>query len=70
MSSHKHKEHLQKIKDAVVNSKELSEEQKSETIKRIEEWMVEDKAFGILLEELLEMSEYFETLFAELGLTK
>jgi len=70
MSSHKNKEHLQKIKDAVVNSKELSEEQKSETIKRIEEWMVEDKAFGILLEELLEMSEYFETLFAELGLTK
>jgi len=70
MSSHKHKEHLQKIKDAVVNSKELNEKQKSDTIKRIEEWMVEDKAFGILLEELLEISEYFETLFAELGLTK
>jgi hypothetical protein len=70
MSSHKHKEHLEKIKDAVIHSKELSQEQKSDTIKRIEEWVVEDKAFGTLLEELLEMSEYFETLFAELGLTK
>ncbi|MEO1937472.1 MAG: hypothetical protein ABGW85_02440 [Sulfurimonas sp.] len=70
MSAHKHKEHLERIKDAVVNSKELSEEQKSETIKRIEEWVTEDKAFGTLLEELLELSEYFEVLFAELGLSK
>jgi hypothetical protein len=70
MSSHKNKEHLEKIKDAVLNAKELSPEQKSDTIKRIEEWVVEDKAFGTLLEELLEVSEYFETLFAELGLSK
>ena len=70
MSAHKHKEHLERIKDAVVHSKELSEEQKSETIKRIEEWVTEDKAFGTLLEELLELSEYFEVLLAELGLSK
>jgi hypothetical protein len=70
MSAHKHKEHLQKIKDAVVNSKELDENQKSDSVKRIEEWVMEDKAFGLLKEELLEISEYFETLFAELGLSK
>jgi len=70
MSSHKHKEHLEKIKDAVVNAKELSQEQKSDSVKRIEEWIMEDKAFGLLEEELLEISEYFETLFAELGLSK
>ncbi|QOP45487.1 hypothetical protein [Sulfurimonas paralvinellae] len=70
MSAHKHKEHLQKIKDAVVNSKELDESQKSDSVKRIEEWVAEDKAFGLLKEELLEVSEYFETLFAELGLSK
>jgi hypothetical protein len=70
MSSHKHKEHLAKIKDAVMKSKELDEAQKSDSVKRIEEWALEDRAFGTLEEELLEISEYFETLFAELGLTK
>jgi len=70
MSSHKKKEHLERIKEAVIHSNELNEEQKSQTVQRIEEWLVEDKAFGTLLEELLEISEYFETLFAELGLTK
>ncbi len=70
MSAHKHKEHLQKIKDAIVNAKELDESQKSDSVKRVEEWYEEDKAFGLLKEELLEISEYFETLFAELGLSK
>jgi hypothetical protein len=70
MSAHKHKEHLQKIKDAVVKTNKLSEEEKSNSIKHIEEWYEEDKDFGLLKEELLEISEYFETLFAELGLTK
>jgi len=70
MSSHKNKEHLTKIKDAVVKSKELNEDQKSDSVKRIEEWYEEDKAFGLLKEELLEISEYFEVLFAELGLSK
>jgi CHAD domain-containing protein len=70
MSAHKHKEHLEKIKDAVVKSDKLDESQKSDSVKRIEEWIEEDKAFGTLLEELLNVSEYFETLFAELGLTK
>jgi len=70
MSAHKHKEHLQRIKDAVTNTKELDESQKSDSVKRIEEWVEEDKAFGTLKNELLEISEYFETLFAELGLSK
>jgi len=70
MSSHKHKEHLVKIKDAVQKTKDLNESQKSDSVKRIEEWYEEDKSFGLLKEELLEISEYFETLFAELGLSK
>jgi len=70
MSAHKHKEHLEKIKDAVTQTKELNEDQKSDSVKRIEEWYEEDKSFGLLKEELLEISEYFETLFAELGLSK
>ena len=70
MSAHKHKEHLEKIKDAIIKAKELDESQKSDSVKRVEEWYEEDKAFGLLKEELLEISEYFETLFAELGLSK
>ena len=70
MSAHKHKEHLEKIKDAVVNSDKLDENQKSDSVKRIEEWVEEDKAFGALKEELLNISEFFEILFAELGLSK
>ncbi|QOP43296.1 hypothetical protein FJR45_04775 [Sulfurimonas sediminis] len=70
MSAHKHKEHLEKIKDAVVKSDKLDESQKSDSVKRIEEWIEEDKAFGTLMEELLNISEYFEVLFAELGLSK
>jgi len=68
MSTHKHKEHLQKIKNAIIKAKELDESQKSDSVKRVEEWYKEDKAFGLLKEELLEVSEYFETLFSELGL--
>ena len=70
MSAHKHKEHLEKIRDAVEHSDELNENQKSDSVKRIEEWIEEDKAFGMLKEELLNISEYFEVLFAELGLSK
>ncbi len=70
MSAHKHREHLQRIKEAVSKSDKLDENQKSDSVKRIEEWVEEDKAFGLLKEELLNISEYFEVLFAELGLTK
>ena len=70
MSAHKHREHLQRIKEAVSKSDKLDESQKSDSVKRIEEWVEEDKAFGLLKKELLNISEYFEVLFAELGLSK
>ncbi len=68
MSSHKHHEHLERIKDAVINSKELSEEEKSNTLKHIEEWLAEDKASGLLYEELLNITNKIEPILAELGL--
>lgn len=68
MSSHKHHEHLEKIKQAIKNSKELSEEEKSNSLKHIEEWIAEDKAAGTLYEELLKLTEKFEPILAELGL--
>jgi len=36
MSSHKKHEHLTKIKDAITNSKELSEDEKTNSIKHID----------------------------------
>lgn len=68
MSSHKLKNHLEKIKEEVSKTDMLSDEQKSDSVKRIEEWVLEDRAFGTLKNELIEMSVFFEKLFAELGL--
>jgi len=65
MSSHT--QHLEKIKNAIKDAP-LSEDEKSDSMKRVEEWVLEDRAFGTLKNELLEISEYFEALFGELGL--
>jgi hypothetical protein len=65
MSSHKH--HIEKIKNAIKVAP-LSEAEKSDSMKMLEEWVLEDKAFGTLKNELLDISIYFETLFGELGL--
>lgn len=60
--SHKLKEHLEKIKDDISKTDMLDESQKADSVKRIEEWAIEDKAFGTLKNELLEMSVFFEKL--------
>jgi hypothetical protein len=70
MSSHKDHAHLEKIKNAVAQSEHLSEAEKSETIKHIEEWILEDKAEGTLYQELIEMANGIKPLLAELGLIK
>ena len=68
MSAHKHKEHLQQIKEKVQDSSSLSHEEKSQTIERIEEWIAEDKAEGIIYEELIELAQGIKPILAELGL--
>ena len=67
MSSNK--QHLEKIQNAIKVAP-LSEDEKSDSMKRVEEWVLEDRAFGTLKNELMEISEYFEVLFGELGLSK
>jgi len=67
MSSHKHHEHLAKIKEAVVKSNELSEDEKSNTIQHIDEWIEEDKAEGIFVDELLKLSSGIRPILEELG---
>jgi len=66
--SHKKKvEELEKIRDHIERS-QLSDEEKSDSFKRIEEWYAEDRAFGTLYETLAEISPAVESLLAELGL--
>ena len=68
MSSHKDHSHLEKIKEAVTNSEILNESEKSQTMQRIDEWILEDKAEGILYEELIELANGIKPMLAELGL--
>ncbi|MFT7859801.1 MAG: hypothetical protein ABXS93_02570 [Sulfurimonas sp.] len=62
------KQNLEKIKEEVSKTDLLDESQKTDSVKRIEEWVLEDKAFGTLKNELIEKSVFFEKLFAELGI--
>lgn len=68
MSSHKHKEHLNRIKDAISNSKDLKESERTDTIQRIDEWLLEDKAEGMFVEELIEIASGVRPILKELGL--
>ncbi len=65
--SNKRAEHLERIKEAIGKA-ELSEEEKSNAWKHIEEWYAEDKAFGTLYEKLAEISPKIEAILAEMGL--
>ena len=67
MSSHKHHEHLTTIKEAISKTNNLNEDEKSQSVKIVEEWFLEDRASGTLKQELLKISLYFEELFSELG---
>jgi hypothetical protein len=68
MSSHKDHSHLEKIKEAIEKSDHLSDKDKSESVKHIEEWLLEDKAEGRLYQELIELTSGMRPILAELGL--
>ncbi len=65
MSSHKH---VEMIRESIKNTTKLDESQKSESMKRVEEWVLEDRAFGTLKDELIKVSVFFEEVFSELGI--
>jgi len=65
MSSHKH---VEMIRESIKKTTKLDESQKSDSMKRIEEWVLEDRAFGTLKEELVKVSIFFEEMFSELGI--
>jgi hypothetical protein len=63
----KRSEELETIRQHIQNA-QLSDEEKSSSFRHIEEWYVEDKAFGVLYEGLSEISPAIKGLLAELGL--
>ena len=60
--------HLERIKSTIDKSDVLSEEEKSNSMKHIEEWYREDQAWGTFIEKLSEVSPKVKALLAELGL--
>jgi len=62
------KEKLKEVKKRVKAHKEMSEEEKSNTIKKIDEWILEDKAEGIIVNELTEISKKIVPILEEIGL--
>ncbi|HHO65067.1 MAG TPA: hypothetical protein ENJ71_00960 [Epsilonproteobacteria bacterium] len=60
--------HLETIKENIDKSGALSQDEKSDSMKRIEEWYAEDKAWEALMAELSELSPKVKSILAELGL--
>jgi len=58
----------EKLKDAIATTEKLSEEQKTQSVKHIEAWMTEDRAFGLIYDELVEFNIAFKEIFKDLGL--
>ncbi|SFV56797.1 hypothetical protein MNB_SV-3-840 [hydrothermal vent metagenome] len=59
--------HLETIKENIDKTDSLSEEEKSDSFKRIENWYAEDKAWDSLMVELSEISPKIKTVLIDLG---
>jgi hypothetical protein len=60
--------HLETIKENIDKTDTLSEEEKSDSMKRIEEWYAEDQAWESFMVELSNISPKVKTVLADLGL--
>ena len=60
--------HLEIIKQNVDKSDALSQEEKSDSMKRIEQWYAEDQAWGTLIADLSEISPKVKAILGSLGL--
>ena len=61
-------EKIESIKENIMETDRLNDEEKSLSIQHIEEWIAEDEGFGLLQEKLIGISLYFEELFSEMGI--
>ena len=60
--------HLETIKENIDKTDALSQEEKSDSFKRIEAWYAEDKAWESLMVELSKISPKVKAVLADLGL--
>ncbi len=60
--------HLETIQESINNSQTLTEEEKSESFKKIEEWIADDRAMDTWAKDLDLISEKIKPILAELGL--
>ena len=61
-------ERYEKLKDVIKSTKKLNEDEKTNSVKKIEEWIKEDRAFGLIYDELAEYNIAFKEIFKEMGL--
>ncbi len=60
--------HLEMVKDSINKSNTLSEEEKSASFKKIEEWIADDRGMDTWAKDLELISEKIKPILAELGL--
>ncbi len=60
--------HLERVKDSIDKSNTLSEEEKSASFKKIEEWIADDRGMDMWAKDLELISEKIKPILAELGL--
>ncbi len=58
----------EKLKEGIKKTNKLTEEEKTNSVKKIEEWIKEDRAFGLIYDELVEYNIAFKEMFKDLGL--
>jgi len=58
----------EKLKEAIEKTEKLNIDEKTQSVQHIEEWIREDKAFGLIYDELVEVNIAFKEIFRELGL--
>jgi len=58
----------EQLKEAITKTDKLNAEQKTQSVKNIEEWVTENRAFGLIYDELVEYNIAFKEIFKELGL--
>ena len=63
-----HHEKVEKLEKAVKEAEHLSPEEKSITLEKIAEWKMENKAFGLLPNELRKLTERVVPILEEIGL--
>lgn len=58
----------EQLKEGIKKTDKLSDEEKTNSVKKIEEWVKEDRAFGLIYDELAEYNIAFKEIFKDLGL--